>query len=53
MTGGEISLLLLAIIAFLALSGAMYYGTTQTKEAEADPNIPTGETNPKVWHDHD
>jgi hypothetical protein len=53
MTGGNIAYLLLVVFAFLAFSGAMYYGSTQTSEAEADPNMPTGKTNPDAMRDHD
>ena len=31
----------------------MFYASTQTLEAEADPNIPTGKTNPDAQRDHD
>jgi hypothetical protein len=53
MTGGNVAYLLLVVGSFLALSGAMFYASTQTLEAEADPNIPTGKTNPDAMHDHD
>jgi hypothetical protein len=53
MTGGNIAYLLLVVFAFLSFSGAMYYGSTQTSEAEADPNMPTGKTNPDAMRDHD
>ena len=53
MTGGNIAYLLLVIGSFLAFSGAMFYASTQTLEAEADPKIPTGKTNTDVMHDHD
>jgi hypothetical protein len=53
MTGGNIAYLLLVLVSFSALSGAMFYASTQTLEAETDPNIPTGKTNPDTMHDHD
>jgi hypothetical protein len=53
MTGGNIAYLLLVVFAFLSFSGAMYYGSTQTSEAEADPNMPTGKTNPDAMRDHE
>jgi hypothetical protein len=53
MTGGNIAYLLLVIGTFLALSASMLYASSQTLEAEADPNVPTGKTNPDAQHDHD
>ena len=47
------SFLLLVVGSFLAFSGALFYASTQTLEAEADPNIPTGKTNPDAQRDHD
>ena len=48
MTGGNVAYLLLVVGSFLAFSGALFYASTQTLEAEADPNIPTGKTNPNA-----
>jgi hypothetical protein len=53
MTGGNVAYLLLVVGSFLAFSGALFYASTQTLEAEADPNIPTGKTNPDAQRDHD
>jgi hypothetical protein len=53
MTGGNVAYLLLVIGTFLALSASMLYASSQTLEAEADPNMPTGKTNPDAQHDHD
>jgi hypothetical protein len=53
MTGGNVAYLLLVIGSFLALSASMFYASTQTLDAETDPNIPTGKTNPDTMHDHD
>jgi hypothetical protein len=53
MTGGNIAYLLLVVVSFLAFSGAMFYASTQTLEAEADPNMPIGKTNPDAQRDHD
>jgi hypothetical protein len=53
MTGGNIAYLLLVIGTFLALSASMLYASSQTLDAEADPNMPTGKTNPDAQHDHD
>jgi hypothetical protein len=53
MTGGNIAYLLLVVVSFLAFSGAMFYASTQTLEAEADPKLPTGKTNPDAQRDHD
>jgi hypothetical protein len=53
MTGGNIAYLLLVVGSFLAFSQAMFYASTQTLEAEADLNIPTGKTNPDAQRDHD
>ena len=47
------SALLLVLGSFFAFSGALFYASTQTLEAEADPNMPTGKTNPDAWHNHD
>lgn len=52
MTGGNVAFLMLVVGSFLAFSGALYYGSTRTLEAEADPKIPTGETNPDTMRDH-
>lgn len=46
MTGGNVAYLLLVIGTFLALSASMLYASSQTLDAEADPNVPTGKTNP-------
>jgi hypothetical protein len=53
MTGGNVAYLLLVVGSFLAFIGAMYYASMQTLDAEADPSIPTGKTNPDAMHDHD
>ena len=53
MTGGNIAFLLLVVGSLLAFSGALFCASTQTLEAEADPNIPTGKTNPDAQRDHD
>ena len=53
MTGGNVAYLLLVIGSFLAFSGTLLYASTQALEAEADPKIPTGKTNPDAMHDHD
>ncbi|QQP90672.1 hypothetical protein IGS68_05395 [Skermanella sp. TT6] len=53
MTGGNIAYLVLVIGSFLAFSGALYFGSTRTLEAETDPSVPTGKTNPDTMHDHD
>ena len=53
MTGGNVAYLLLVVGSFLAFSGALFYASTQTLEAEADPNIPIGKTNPDAQRDHD
>jgi hypothetical protein len=53
MTSGNVAYLLLVVGSFLAFSGAMYYASTQILEAEADPSMPTGKTNPDAMHDHD
>jgi hypothetical protein len=53
MTGGNVAYLLLVVVSFLALSGAMLYASTQTLEAEDDPNMPTGKTTPDAQRDHD
>lgn len=53
MTGGNVAYLLLVIGTFLALSASMLYASSQTVDAEADPNVPTGKTNPDAQQDHD
>ena len=53
MTGGNVAYLLLVVGSFLASSGALFYASTQTLEAENDPNMPTGKTNPDAMRDHD
>jgi hypothetical protein len=45
--------ILLVLVSFLAFSGAVFYASTQTLEAENDPNMPTGKTNPDAMRDHD
>jgi hypothetical protein len=53
MTGGNMLYLALVLLSFLAFSASMFYASTQTLEAEKDPNIPTGKTNPDAMRDHD
>ena len=53
MTGGNMLYLALVLFSFLAFSGSVFYASTQTLEAEKDPNMPTGETNPDAMRDHD
>jgi hypothetical protein len=45
--------LALVLFSFLAFSGAVFYASTQTLEAENDPNMPAGKTNPDAMRDHD
>jgi hypothetical protein len=52
MTGGNVAYLLLVVGSFWAVSGAMFYASNLTLEAEADPNMPTGKTNPDAQRDH-
>jgi hypothetical protein len=53
MTGGNMLYLALVLFSFLAFSGSVFYASTQTLEAEKDPNMPTGKTNPDAMRDHD
>ncbi|EWY41853.1 hypothetical protein N825_24765 [Skermanella stibiiresistens SB22] len=53
MTGGNVAFLVLVVGSFLAISASMFYASTQTLDAEADPNMPTGKTNPDAQRDHD
>ncbi|GEO37679.1 hypothetical protein GGE65_000898 [Skermanella aerolata] len=53
MTGGNVAFLLLVVGSFLALSASMLWASSQTVDAEADPSMPTGKTNPDTQHDHD
>jgi hypothetical protein len=53
MTGGNMLYLALVLFSFLAFSGAVFYASTQTLEAENDPTMPTGKTNPDAMRDHD
>lgn len=48
MTDGNMLYLALVLFSFLAFSGLVFYASTQTLEAENDPNMPTGKTN-SAW----
>ena len=50
---GETLLIFCSLSALSWRLAAMFYASTQTLEAEADPNIPTGKTNPDAQRDHD
>ena len=53
MTGGNMLYLALVLFSFLAFSGSVFYASMRTLEAENDPNMPTGKTNPDAMRDHD
>jgi hypothetical protein len=45
--------LALDLFSFLAFSGLVFYASTQTLEAENDPNMRTSTTNLDAMHYHD